>query len=148
MSIHETAELEHTTLAQESSVEIREYVTVHDSSIGSDSRIYERVSIKKSDIGDSVDINANTYVENAQVGDHVQIGPNASVVGVTHDLTGEGMEHRNDVFKEIVIEPGAFVGASAVVLPGVQIGENAVVGANVTVTEDVPAGTVLRGTRE
>lgn len=145
MGVHETAEIENATLGDS---EIREYVTVHDSSIGSDSRIYERVSVKKSDIGESVDINANTYVENAAIGDRVQIGPNASVVGVTHDLTDDGMEHRNDRFEEIVLEDGAFVGASAVVLPGVHVGENAVIGANVTVTEDVPAGTVVRGSQE
>lgn len=156
MVIHETAELENTTLGDgvdqladrgpsSPSVEIREYVTIHDSSIGSDSRIYERVSIKKSDIAGSVDINANTYVENARIDDRVQIGPNASIVGVTHDLTDDGMEHRNDQFEEVMLETGAFVGTGAVVLPGVHVGENAVVGANVTVTEDVPAGTVVRG---
>lgn len=151
MAVHETAEIENATLARGTeclAVEIREYVTVHDSSIGSDSRLYERVSVKKSDIGESVDINANTYVENADIGDRVQIGPNASVVGVTHDLTDDGMEHRNDEFEEIVLEPGAFVGAGAVVLPGVRIEENAVIGANVTVTADVPAGTVVRGSSE
>lgn len=145
MSIHETATVETSTL---SGVEVREYGTIHDSEIGPDSRIYERVSVKKSTIGESVDINANTYVENAEIGDRVQIGPNASVVGVTHDLTSEGMEHRNDRFEEIVIEDGAFVGAGAVVLPGVRIGANAVVGANVTVTDDVTAGTVVRGPRD
>lgn len=150
MGIHETVELENATLARGTSspVEIREYVTIHDSSIGSDSRIYECVSVKKSDIGESVDINANTYVENARIGDRVQIGPNASVVGVTHDLSEDGMEHRNDRFEEIVIEAGAFVGAGAVVLPDVRIGENAVIGANVTVTDDVSARTVVRGSPE
>ena len=142
MDVHETAEIEDSTLRD---VMVREYVTVHDSVIGSDSRIYERVSVKKSTIGESVDINANTYVENAEIGDRVQIGPNASVVGVTHDLTAEGMEHRNDRFEEIVLEDGAFVGAGAVVLPGVRVGMNAVIGANVTVTDDVAAGTVVRG---
>ncbi|PSP28348.1 hypothetical protein BRC65_02405 [Halobacteriales archaeon QH_2_65_14] len=142
MSVHPTALIEDSTLDD---VEVREYVTVHDSEIGADSRIYERVSIKKSTLGESVDVNANSYVENVDVGDRVQVGPNASVVGVTHALTDEGMEHRNDCFEEIVLEPGAFVGASAVVLPGVRVGRDAVVGANVTVTEDVAPGTVLRG---
>jgi acetyltransferase-like isoleucine patch superfamily enzyme len=143
MAIDETARIENSDLA---AVEIREYVTIHDSTVGDDSQIYERTSIKKSTVRDSVDINANCYVENAEIGDRVQIGPNASVVGVTHDLTEEGMEHRNDQFETVVVESGAFLGAGAVVLPGVEIGTNAVVGANVTVTEDVPANTVYRGT--
>ena len=141
MDAHETAHIEDSTLSDGI---VREYVTIHDSVIGSDSRIYERVSVKKSTIGESVDINANSYIENAEIGDRVQIGPNASVVGVTHDLTTEGMEHRNDRFETIVLEDGAFVGAGAVVLPGVRVGKNAVVGANVTVTDDVAAGTVVR----
>lgn len=143
MSVDPTAKIENSTLED---AMVREYVTIHDSTIGPDSQIYERVTIKKSTVGASVDINANTYVENAAVGDEVQIGPNASVVGVTHDLTAEGMEHRNDRFEEIVLEDGAFVGASAVVLPGVRVGANAVVGANATVTGDVRPGTVVRGT--
>lgn len=145
MGIHETAKIKDSTL---SDVEVREYVTIHDSVIGPDSRIYERVSVKKSTLGEAVDINANTYVENAEIGDHVQIGPNASVVGVTHKLTSDGMAHRNDRFEEIVLEDGAFVGAGAVVLPGVRVGANAVVGANLTVTADVPAGTVMRKPRD
>jgi UDP-2-acetamido-3-amino-2,3-dideoxy-glucuronate N-acetyltransferase len=142
MPADDTATIENAHLGD---VEVREYVTVHDSTIGSDSRIYERTSIKKSTLGESVDVNANCYVENAILGDEVQVGPNASVVGVTHDLTGEGMEHRNDRFEEVVIETGAFLGAGAVVLPGVRVGEDAVVGANVTVTDDLEAGEVLRG---
>jgi UDP-2-acetamido-3-amino-2,3-dideoxy-glucuronate N-acetyltransferase len=142
MDAHETAQIEDSTLGD---VTVREYVTIHDSVIDSDSRIYERVSVKKSTIGESVDINANSYIENTEIGDRVQIGPNASVVGVTHDLTAEGMEHRNDRFETIVLEDGAFVGAGAVVLPGIRVGRNAVIGANVTVTDNVAAGTVVRG---
>ena len=142
MAIDETARVENSELAD---VELREYVTIHDSTIGDDSQIYERTSIKKSTVGESVDINANSYVENAAIGDRVQIGPNANVVGVTHNLTEEGMEHRNDQFETVSIGEGAFLGAGAVVLPGVEIGTNAVVGANVTVTDDLPANTVYRG---
>jgi acetyltransferase-like isoleucine patch superfamily enzyme len=64
---------------------------------------------------------------------------------VTHDLVETGMVFRDDVFEEVVVEDGAFVGAGATVLPGVTVGEDAVVGAGVTVTRDVPAGAVYRG---
>ena len=141
MAIDETASIEDSTLGD---VEIREYVTVHDSDIGSGARVYERTSIKKSVIDGPTDVNANCYVENARLGERVQIGPNVSIVGVTHDLTGAGMEFRNDVFDEIVVEDGAFVGSGAVVLPGVTIGENAVVGAGTTVSTDVPSESVVK----
>jgi acetyltransferase-like isoleucine patch superfamily enzyme len=51
----------------------------------------------------------------------------------------------DDVYEEVVLEPGAFVGSGAVVLPGVTVGGNAVVGAGTTVVEDVPAGQLVRG---
>lgn len=143
MPVHDTAHIVDSTLHDP---EIREYVTVHDSEIGADSRLYERVSVKKSTVGESADINAGAYVENARIEDEVQIGPNAVVAGVTHDLDAEGMTHREDVFEEVVLEAGAFVGAGAVVLPGVRIGAGAVVAANTTVAEDVPARTLVRGT--
>lgn len=145
MTVHDTAMVENSTVGD---AEIREYATVHDSTIGDDCRIYERVSIKKSELAGPVDVNASAYVENAAVGERVQIGPNATVAGVTHDLSANGMEFRNDTFEEVVIEDGAFVGAGAVVLPGVRIGENAVVGANATVPEDVSGGTVLQDTEQ
>jgi len=141
MGVHDTAQLVDSTVGD---AELREFVTVHDSEIGDDSRLYERVSVKKSAVGESVDINAGAYVENARLDDRVQIGPNAVVAGVTHELTDRGMTHREDRFERVVVEVGAFVGAGAVVLPGVRVGENAVVAANATVAEDVPAGTLVR----
>lgn len=50
------------------------------------------------------------------------------------------MAVRDDVFEEVVLERGAFVGTGAVVLPGVTVGEDAVVGAGVTGTDDVRPG--------
>lgn len=141
MPVHDTAQVVDSTVGE---AELREFVTVHDSTVGDDSRLYERVSVKKSTVGESVDINAGAYVENARLGNRVQVGPNAVVAGVTHELTDRGMTHREDVFDRVVVEAEAFVGAGAVVLPGVHVGEAAVVAANTTVTEDVPAETLVR----
>lgn len=127
-------------------VEIREFVTVHDSSIGDGSLILERVSVKKSSLGENVDVNAGTYIENAVIGDKVQIGPNCSIVGVTHPLGEDGMEYRDDVFKQISVGDGSFIGAGATVLPGIELGEDCVVAANSTVTEDVPEKHIWKGT--
>lgn len=126
--------------------ELREYVTVHDSEIGDGCRIYERVSIKKSRLDGDVDVNAGSYVENAEVGPGVQIGPNCSVVGVTHELTEDGMAFREDVFERTVLGAGVFLGAGATVGPGVEVGERTVVAAGATVTDDVGAERVVLGT--
>lgn len=142
MSVDDTARIEDSTVE---GAEIREFGTVHDSTIAPGTRVYERTSFKKSEIDGPTDVNANCYVENARLGANVQVGPNAAIVGVTHDLADDGMEFRNDVFEEVVVEDGAYVGADATVPPGVTVGEDAVVGAGVTVTADVPAGTVVRG---
>lgn len=145
MAIHETAQVEDSTLGD---VEVREYATIHDSELASGARVFERTSIKRCTIGGPVDVNANCFLENARLGDDVQVGPNAAVVGVTHDLGEDGMEFGNDVYDEVVVEDGGFVGAGAVVLPGVTVGENAVVGAGTTVSEDVPSGCVVRSDAE
>jgi len=125
--------------------EIREFVTVHDSEIGDGCRIYERVSLKKCTVSDNTDINAGSYIENATMGPNVQIAPNSSVVGVTHELTDEGMTFRNDLFERVILHEGAFVGAGAVVGPGVEIGPRSVVAAGATVQNDVGPGKIVLG---
>lgn len=125
--------------------EVREYATIHDAEIGDGCRIYERVSIKKCRIDGDVDVNAGSYLENATVDSGVQIGPNSSVVGVTHELSEEGMTFREDVFERTVLGEGVFLGAGVTVGPGVEIGPRTVVAAGTTVTDDVGAGQVVLG---
>ena len=141
-SIDETARIVDSTIGR---TEIREHVTVHDSEIGADCKIYERTSLKKSRVDDAVDINAGTYVENADVGPNVQIGPNCSVVGVTHELTEDGMEFREDIFERIILHERVFLGANAVVAPGVEIGAGTVVAAGSTVSHDVGPRKIVLG---
>ena len=125
---------------------VREFVTVHDSEVGDDCRIYEHASVKKSHISGPADINAGAYVENAAVGPGVQLGPNCSVVGVTHDLGGDGMTFREDIFERVILGEGVFVGAGAVVGPGVELGEGTVVAAGATVVQDIGPRKLVRGT--
>lgn len=126
--------------------EIREYVTIHDSVIGDGCRIYERASVKKSNIAQAVDINAGAYVENAEIGTHVQLGPNCSVVGVSHELTKQGMSFRDDVFERILLQNGVFVGANAIISPGIEIGEGSVIAAGAVVTRDIASKKIILGT--
>lgn len=125
--------------------EIREYVTIHDTTVGDGCEIYERCSVKKSSLYDDVVVNAGSYVENAVVDGRVQIGPNCSVVGVTHDLDERGMTFGDDVFERVVLHEGVFLGAGSVVGPGVEIGERTVVAAGAVVTDDVDPGRIVLG---
>lgn len=124
---------------------IREFVTVHDSTIGDDCEIYERSSVKKCRIGDDVVINAGNFIENVEIGNEVQIGPNSSIVGVTHNLGEAGMELHNDVFERIILHSGTFVGAGAVIVPSVEIGSDTVVSAGAIVTEDIGERKIVVG---
>lgn len=124
---------------------VREFVTIHDSTVGDECEIYERSSIKKCRLGDDVVVNAGTFVENVEIGDAVQIGPNCSIVGVTHNLGESGMELHNDVFERIILQSGAFVGAGTVIVPGVEIGRNTVISAGAVVTEDVGEQKIVVG---
>jgi acetyltransferase-like isoleucine patch superfamily enzyme len=47
--------------------------------------------------------------------------------------------------RPVVIESGAYLGASSTILPGVRIGTGAYVGEGAVVTGDVPAHAVVRG---
>lgn len=143
MAIDETARVVDSTVGDS---DVREFVTIHDSTIGDGCGIFERVSVKKSTVGDSVDINAGSFVENAVLDSRVQLGPNSVVAGVTHPLDEQGMTFRNDNFEETHLHEGAFVGAGAVVGPGVEIGPETVVAAGATVMDDVGGGQIVRGT--
>jgi acetyltransferase-like isoleucine patch superfamily enzyme len=142
MAVDESARIVDSTVGD---ADVREFVTIHDSNVGDDCGIYERVSLKKSTVADGVDINAGSYVENAILDSGVQIGPNCTIAGVTHALEETGMTFREDVFEEVHLQEGVFVGANAVVGPGVEVGADAVVAAGATVTEDVAAGQIVLG---
>ncbi|ELZ07619.1 MULTISPECIES: acyltransferase [Natrialba] len=141
-NIDESARIVESTIGQS---EIREHVTVHDSSIGDECNIYERTSIKKCEISDAVVVNAGSYVENTRIETNVQVGPNSNIVGVTHELSEQGMEFRNDLFEEIVLREGSFIGAGVVLAPGVELGAGSVVAAGSTVLEDVDPGKIVLG---
>jgi len=141
--IDETARILNSKIG--SGTRIREFCTIHNSIIGDNCLILERVSIKKSMIDAGGDINAGTYIENAIIGSDVQIAMNCCIPGVTHDFSKDGISHK-DVFKRIIIEDGAWIGASSIIMPGIKIGKGAIIGAGALVNRDVPNHHVYIGT--
>lgn len=104
------------------------------------------------DFGKNIRVGRNVFVNHAcefmdrggiTIGDDVLIGPKVNLVTINHPL--DPTRRRSTYCAPIVIEKGAWLGASVSVMPGVTIGEYAVVAANAVVTRDVPAYTVAGG---
>ena len=93
-------------------------------------------------IGDHVYIGPDVLIDLA---DTVTIGNHVSIVArsnlITHLDVGEGplKERRPRKQGSVVIEDGAYLGATVTVLHGVTIGREATVGAHCLVRHDVPA---------
>ena len=93
------------------------------------------------------------FIDNApiRVGDRAMIASGVQLCTASHPIRPAErlLDARPTFFRTyaqpIVVGPGAWIGARAVVLPGVTIGENAVVGAGSVVTKDVPPNTVVVG---
>ena len=117
---------------------IREFCTIHNSTLEDKCKIYERVSIKKSYLHSGCDINAGTYIENATLYEDVQVAPNCVIVGVTHKFSSTSVSHE-DIFEKIIIEKGVWIGAGVIILPGANIGEGAVIGAGAIVRNAIPS---------
>lgn len=83
--------------------------------------------------------------------DKITIGDNAvvamRVTVLTHFDGGssDAAQRFQRMAKPVHIQPGAYVGAGAVLLPGVTIGYGALVAAGAVVIKDVPAGTQCAG---
>lgn len=113
--------------------------------IGRDCNICDHVFIENDvRIGDRVTVKSGVQIwDGMRVGDDVFIGPNAT-------FTNDRFPRRR-IYPErfepsvTVIEPGASIGAGAVVLPGIRVGARALVGAGSVVTRDVPADAVVYG---
>lgn len=95
-------------------------------------------------IGPNCNIDARGGVS---IGDGSIIGPDVLLISMNHDYrSNKALPYaRPDIFKEVVIGKGVWVGARAIVLPGVKIGDGAVVGAGAVVARSVSAGTVVAG---
>jgi maltose O-acetyltransferase len=83
----------------------------------------------------------------ANVGSGVTMGPQCVLITGDHPVPADG-EHFHEyqpVYRDLVIEEGAFLGARVIVLPGVTVGRGAAVGAGAVVTKDVPPGATVVG---
>lgn len=96
-------------------------------------------------VDDHAWIGQEVWIDNlidVAIGSHVCVSQRAYFCTGSHD-------HRRSTFdlitRPITIEPGAWVGAGAILLGGVTVEANAIAAAGSVVVEDVPAGTIVAG---
>ena len=80
-------------------------------------------------------------------GNDILLAQNVVMSGLNHDFEDvtRPIVQQGFSVKEIRIDDGVWIGASAIITAGVHIGKNAVVGAGSVVTKDVPAYSVVVG---
>jgi acetyltransferase-like isoleucine patch superfamily enzyme len=79
---------------------------------------------------------------------HVAVGHEVMLLTRTHDPSRPERRGTPSGAKPVRIGAGSWLGSRSVILPGVTIGPGSVVGASVVVREDLPANTLLAGTRK
>lgn len=81
-----------------------------------------------------------------RLGEGVMVGPKATFITVSHPVDpGERRLHLTGA--PIDVAENVWIGAGAMILPGVSIGRDAVVAAGAVVTDDVPAASLVSGTK-
>ncbi|TXL91449.1 sugar O-acetyltransferase [Streptomyces sp. NBC_01725] len=101
------------------------------------------------ELAERVFINQNcTFLDYAgiRLGERVMVGPKATFITVGHPVDPE--ERRGWLSgAPIDVAENVWIGAGATILPGVSIGRDAVVAAGAVVTEDVPAASLVTGSK-
>lgn len=102
-------------------------------------------------IGELCGLNFGCYFEldaPITLAEHVAVGHEVMFLTRTYDTKHSRRRAVVSGAKPITVAAGAWIGSRCVVMPGVTIGPGAVVAASVVVREDVPANTLLAGTRK
>ncbi len=79
------------------------------------------------------------------IGERCDIGPGAELLPGSHEIGGPSRRAGRGTARSIIIEPGCWIGARALVLGGVTIGTGAIVAAGAVVIRDCPANTLVAG---
>ena len=81
-----------------------------------------------------------------RLGAGVMVAPKVTFITVGHPVHPEPRHHYL-TGAPIDVEENVWIGAGATILPGVTIGKDAVVAAGAVVADDVPAGSLVTGTK-
>jgi maltose O-acetyltransferase len=81
------------------------------------------------------------------INDHVAVGQDVMFLTRTYDPSDPSRRGVAKGALPIEVGNGSWLGARCTILPGVKIGPGSVIGASVVVAKDVPANTLLMGSR-
>lgn len=104
-------------------------------------------------IGNSSSVNKHTkfytgYSDvKVRIGSNVDIGCDCKFICVTHEINkGDAVKRAGvNIYKDIIIDDGCWLGAGVTVLPGVHIAKGCIIGANSTVVKDTEENGVYVG---
>ena len=101
-------------------------------------------------LGRKVNINDQVVLQAGEgsrliIGDEVTVSFGAQIMTGRYPLGADGHERSVHLYETVEIEPGAWIGARAIVLPGVRVGRSSIVAAGSVVTKDVPPRVIVSG---
>lgn len=117
-------------------------------SIGGKSFIMKRtyfMDVNKISIGAFTDINRGCFLDGRGtiiIGNNVSISHEVKIITGSHDINSKTFEA---IYKPIIVDDYAWLGAGCTILQGVHVGEGAVVCAGAVVTNDVKPYEVVAG---
>jgi len=136
--------IERTKLGKSVKIWHSELVNIYDSEIGDNTKIAAFVEIGGAKIGRDCKIEAHILIPpGVTIGNSVFIGPH---VCFTNDKFPRA-NNKNWELKKTLVGDGVSIGANCTILPGIVIGDNAIIGAGSIVCENVPASTVMYGSK-
>jgi acetyltransferase-like isoleucine patch superfamily enzyme len=116
--------------------------------LGNETILDERVVITGPvKIGKKCHINYETWIDRyVEIKNQVGVGHRSFLVTFNHDHSDPNGRYLGRlIFKQIIIEEGAWLGCNVTILPGVEIGKGAMVGAGSVVTKNVPNNSLAVG---
>lgn len=102
------------------------------------------------DIGSNVGFNRNCIVicrERITIGEKCVFGPNVVIYDHDHLFNTDGIKSNEYKSSPILIEPGCWIGANAIILRGATIGEGSVIGAGTVVRGNIPPHSLVTNDR-
>lgn len=132
--IHETADVQTTTIGESSSV-WQYSVILKGASIGEHCNVNCHCFIENDVVlGDYVTVKSGNYLwDGLRIANRVFIGPN---VTFTNDVRPRSKQYP-DHFDQTIIEEGASIGAASTILGGIKIGKYAMIGAGSLATKNI-----------